>query len=150
FANTISVVEVTGQQILDALEMGAREWPEENGGFLQVSGMSYEIDTQIPSSVKTDDTGAFIGVEGEYRVKNVKISGRDLETEKKYVLSATDYILRDCGDGYTMFTEAKRINESFILDSEAVIEYVSNGLNGHIGKEYEDPYGEGRIIETGE
>ena len=146
FANTVSVIEVTGQQILDALEKGVSELPNESGGFLQVSGMTYEIDMNVPSSVKVDDTGAFVSVDGEYRVKNVKISGKDLDVEKNYVLAGIDYILRDCGDGYTMFKDAKRINESFILDSEVVVEYVTNGLNGHIGKDYADPYGEGRII----
>lgn len=146
FANTVSVIEVTGQQILDALEKGVSELPNENGGFLQVSGMSYEIDMNVPSSVKVDDTGAFLSVEGEYRVKNVKVSGKALDPEKNYVLAGIDYILRDGGDGYTMFKNAKRINESFILDSEVVVEYVSNGLNGHVGKDYADPYGEGRII----
>ncbi len=147
FANTVSVMEVTGQMILDALEMGARKLPEENGGFLQVSGMKYKIDMNIPSSVSVDDTGAFISVDGTYRVKEVTIGGKSLDTEKTYILAGIDYILRDGGDGMTMFQNAEYINESFVLDSDVVIEYVTNGLNGHIGKDYADPYGEGRIIE---
>lgn len=147
FANTISVVEVSGQQVLDALENGARYWPEENGGFLHVSGMSYEIDTKVPSSVKSDENGTFIGVEGDYRVKNIKIDGKPLDVEKKYVLAGIDYLLKDGGDGFSMLKDAKMINESFILDSDVVIEYITNGLNGHIGKSYANPYGDGRIIE---
>lgn len=147
FANMISVVEVSGQQILDALENGARYLPEENGGFLHVSGMSYEIDMNVPSSVKSDENGSFIGVEGEYRVKNVRIDGKLLDVEKNYVLAAIDYLLKDGGDGFTMLQDAKMINESFILDSDVVIQYITNGLNGHIGKNYADPYGDGRIIE---
>ncbi len=147
FANMISVVEVSGQQILDALENGARYLPEENGGFLHVSGMSYEIDMNVPSSVKSDENGSFIGVEGEYRVKNVRIDGKPLDVEKNYVLAAIDYLLKDGGDGFTMLQDAKMINESFILDSDVVIQYITNGLNGHIGKNYADPYGDGRIIE---
>lgn len=147
FANTVSVVGVSGQQILDALEHGARYLPEENGGFLQVSGMTYEIDMNVPSSVKVDENGLFTGVGGEYRVKNVKIDGKPLDVEKNYVLAGIDYLIKDCGDGFTMFQDAKMINESFILDSEVVVEYITNGLNGHIGKAYADPYGDGRIIE---
>lgn len=147
FANMVSVVEVSGQQILDALEHGARYLPEENGGFLQVSGMTYEIDMNVPSSVKLDENGLFIGVGGEYRVKNVRIDGKPLDVEKNYVLAAIDYLLKNGGDGFTMFQDAKMINESFILDSEILIEYITNGLNGHIGKDYSNPYGDGRIIE---
>ncbi len=147
FGNMVSVVEVSGQQILDALENGARYLPEENGGFLQVSGMTYEIDMNVSSSVKSDKNGSFIGVSGEYRVRNVKIDGKPLDAERNYVLAAVDYLLKDGGDGFTMFKDAKMINESFILDSEVVIEYITNGLNGHIGKNYADPYGDGRIVE---
>lgn len=147
FANSVSVTEVNGQQILDALEHGARFLPEESGGFLQVSGMTYDIDMNVPSSVKVDDNGLFTGVMGEYRVKNVKIDGKPLDIEKKYVLAASDYLLKDQGDGFSMFQDVKMINESFILDSEVVIEYITNGLNGRIGKAYADPYGDGRIVE---
>ena len=116
-------------------------------GALHVSGMSYEIDMNVPSSVKSDENGSFIGVEGEYRVKNVKVDGKPLNVEKNYVLAAIDYLLKDGGDGFTMLQDAKMINESFILDSDVVIEYITNGLNGHVGKRYADPYGDGRIIE---
>ena len=70
FGNTLCMLEATGQQILDCLEMGARDVPEENGSFQHVSGMSYEIHTYIPSSVSTDENGMFTGVACEYRVKN--------------------------------------------------------------------------------
>ena len=45
FGNEVCVIEATGQQILDALEWGAYLVPAENGGFLQVSGLTYEIHT---------------------------------------------------------------------------------------------------------
>ena len=53
--NEMCVVEATGQQILDALEMGARNAPGECGGFLQVSGMSYEIDLNVEPTVEVSD-----------------------------------------------------------------------------------------------
>ena len=62
FNNALCVKEVTGQQILDALEMAARNCPSENGGFLQVSGLKYTIDTTIPSTVTVNDKGEFTGV----------------------------------------------------------------------------------------
>src|SRR5699024_7742947 len=55
YSNTICVAEVTGSQIRDALEMGARNYPEENGGFLQTAGLSYTIRSSIPSSVQMDE-----------------------------------------------------------------------------------------------
>ena len=50
------IIEVTGQQVLDALEWGSSKLPGEFGGFMQVSGLTYEIDMSIPSScTKTEE-----------------------------------------------------------------------------------------------
>ena len=87
FGNAMCVVEATGQQILDALEFGVRAVPDENGGFQHTSGLTYEIHTYIESSAKTDENGMFAGVEGEYRVKNVKVGGEDLVLDKTYTLA---------------------------------------------------------------
>ncbi|MEG0270341.1 MAG: bifunctional UDP-sugar hydrolase/5'-nucleotidase, partial [Clostridia bacterium] len=105
YGNALCMVEASGQEILDALEMGARVVPEENGGFLQVSGMTYEIHTYVPSSVKLDDNGMFVSVDGDYRVKNVKVGDADLDLAKTYTLACHDYLLKNAGDGYTMFQD---------------------------------------------
>ena len=55
FGNMGCVVEVTGQQIKDALEMASRNCPKENGGFLHVSGLTYTIDTSKASNVQVDE-----------------------------------------------------------------------------------------------
>ena len=83
------MVETTGQDILDALEMGARVTPEENGGFLQVSGLTYTIDTSIPSSVVLNDEKEFVKVDGERRVKDVKVNGEAIDPAKTYTLPPT-------------------------------------------------------------
>lgn len=82
FGNTMVVIEVTGQQILDALEWGSRAVPEELGGFLHPAGLTYEIHTYIDSSCIEDADGMFTGVDGEYRVKNVTVAGEPLDLEK--------------------------------------------------------------------
>lgn len=73
FGNMCVVLEITGQQLLDALEMGASRYPEEFGGFMQISGATYTINSKIPSFVITDEKGNFIKVDGAYRVQDVKI-----------------------------------------------------------------------------
>jgi 2',3'-cyclic-nucleotide 2'-phosphodiesterase (5'-nucleotidase family) len=57
YGNSLCVIEVTGQQVLDALEWGAHGLPEENGGFLQVSGLTYEADSNVPTPCKADGEG---------------------------------------------------------------------------------------------
>ena len=107
FGNSMCVVECTGQQILDALELGASALPGESGGFLQVSGMSYTIDLNVESTVKRDKDGLFLSVDGDRRVKDVKIGDKALDPEQTYTLACHDYLLKNGGDGYTMFKDCK-------------------------------------------
>lgn len=135
FGNMGMVIEATGQQILDALELGAAAYPKESGAFLQVSGISYTIDSSIPSSVKKDEKGNFIGVTGPYRVKNVIICSKKLDVDKKYTLAGSSYILRDGGNGMTMFKNARVLNDAISNETDIFIEYVQNHLNAFIDYE---------------
>ncbi|MBQ7693113.1 MAG: bifunctional metallophosphatase/5'-nucleotidase [Oscillospiraceae bacterium] len=146
FGNAMCVIEVTGQQILDALEWGARFVPGETGGFLQVSGLSYEIHSYIESPCVGDDHGMFVGIEGERRVKNVLIGGEPIDPEKTYTLASHDYMLLDAGDGFTMFAGAPRLQERVKLDNQVLSDYITENLGGVIGPEYETLTGQGRIV----
>jgi 2',3'-cyclic-nucleotide 2'-phosphodiesterase (5'-nucleotidase family) len=144
FNNNLIKLEVTGQQILDALEWGARSLPDENGGFLQVSGMSYEVDVNIPSTC-TEEDEMFTGVSGERRVKNVMVGGEPIDPAATYTVAGSDFLLTGHGDGHTAFDGATVLAGSGMLDSEALITYIKETLGGEIGSEYSDPYGDGRI-----
>ena len=146
FGNMMCVIEVTGQQVLDALEWGARVAPSENGGFLQVSGLTYEIHTDIPNNCTQNDEGLWTGHEGEYRVQNVMVGDEPLDLEKTYTLASHDYMLKNQGDGFNMFGGAKLLQDRVKLDNQVLLDYITTVLGGVIGDEYEDPYGQGRII----
>ena len=150
FGNAMCVIEVTGQQILDALEWGAHAVPGENGGFLQVAGLTYEIHTYIDSSCTQDENTLFTGVDGEYRVKNVMVGGEPLDLEKTYTLASHNYMLKNQGDGYTMFSGCNILQDEVKLDNQVLIDYITGTLGGVIGEEYADPYGQGRIIAVDE
>lgn len=146
FGNAMCVIEATGAQILDALEWGARAVPSENGGFLQVSGLTYEIHTYIESSAKADENTMFAGVEGEYRVRNVMVGGEPLDPEKTYTLASHNYMLKNGGDGYSMFKGCKLLQDEVMLDNQVLINYITGTLEGVVGEQYAEPYGEGRIV----
>ena len=146
FGNAMCVIEVTGQQILDALEWGSRAVPGETGGFLQVSGLSYEIHSYIESSCTSDENGMFTGVAGERRVQNVLVDGKPIDPEATYTLASHNYMLLNNGDGYTMFDGAPLLQDSVKLDNQVLIDYITEDLEGVIGPEYEDLAGEGRIV----
>ena len=146
FGNAMCVIEASGQQILDALEWGARAVPSESGGFLQVSGLTYEIHSYVESSAKADENTMFAGVEGEYRVKNVMVGGEPLDLEKTYTLASHNYMLKNGGDGYSMFGGCKLLQDEVMLDNQVLINYITGSLGGVVGEEYAQPYGEGRIV----
>ena len=147
--NRVYKAEVTGRQILDALEWGARMVPEESGGFLHASGMTYEIYTDIPSGCQKDKNGLFTGVEGAYRVRNVMIGGEPLEMDRIYTLASQDFTLINHGDGQTAFDGARTIWQADVPDYGVVAEYLHEDLDGIVGEDYANPYGQGRIVAVG-
>ena len=146
FGNMLCVIEVTGQDILDALEWGVRSVPRENGSFPQVSGLSFEVDVSIESPCVADDDDTFVAIEGERRVKNVLVGGEPIDPEKTYTLAGHDYMLLQIADGYTMFRDAPVLQDKVKLDNQVLIDYIRDTLGGVIGEEYADPYGQGRIV----
>ncbi len=146
FGNMLTVVEATGQQILDALEWGARAVPEENGGFLHAAGLTYEIHTYLESSCTEDEFGRFTGVTGEYRVKNVMVGEEPLDPTRTYTLASHNYMLLERGDGFTMFDGCEVLQNAVKLDNQLLIDYITDTLGGVVGEEYADPYGQGRIV----
>ena len=150
FGNAMCVVEASGQQILDALEWGARVTPSESGGFLQVSGLTYEIHTGIESSCTQDENGLFTGVAGEYRVKNVMVGGEELDLTKTYTLASHNYMLKNAGDGSTMFQSDPILQDEVMIDNQVLINYITGTLGGVVGEQYAQPYGEGRIVAVAE
>lgn len=145
FGNMISVVEASGQQIKDALEMASKNCPDESGGFLQVSGISYTIDTSIPTSVKLDDKGNFIGVDGTYRVTDIRINGEPLDINRNYSVASHDYLLKSGGDGMTMFQNCSILKDDMMTDMDALSTFIRTHLGGNVSDGYSNPGGDGRI-----
>ena len=146
FGDRIMVVEATGQEILDALEWGAKNAPEESGGFLQVSGLTYEIDTTVDSTCTSDENGMMTGVSGKRRVKNVMVNGEPLDPDRKYKTASVEFLILGHGDGNTAFDGAEVLVKDAGLDNQALIGFIADRLSGSIGEDYADPYGNGRIV----
>ena len=142
FFSTVLLNQCSGQIILDALEMSVSKLPNSFGGFLQVSGVNFDVDTSISSPVVTDSNGMFTNVDGDRRVSNVKINGVALDINKDYKVSMSEYLSKG-GDGYSMFSQCKLIDESIYAESDALIYYISSDLKGEVPSKYEKK--EGRI-----
>ena len=143
YSNDIITVRVSGQILLDALEFGVSKLPAVSGGFPQVSGLSFRVNPNMPSSVVTDDKGQFVSAEGECRVSDVQIGGEPLDPEAEYTLTGSSYTLSG-GDGYTMFKKAEVLNMTMLPDNEVVIRYLEDYLGGVIPEDYRQA--QGRIL----
>ena len=142
YGNSGCLAEVTGQQILDALELGVANYPEDSGGFPHVAGMTFTVDASIPSAVVKNDKGEFVEVAGARRVSDVMIGGEPIDAEKTYKLACHDYYLKNGGDGFTMFLGSKLLQDGGILDNEILINYIVNTLGGIItAEQYGEPAG---------
>ena len=160
FGNAACLVEVTGQQILDALEMGSRVCPGENGGFLQVAGLTYEIHTSLEPNVTIDDSKMWTGTAGvPYRVQNVHVLNKTtgeyepLDLAKTYKLASHNYMLKNQGDGFAMFgtKNVTVLLDEVMLDNKVLINYIQSlpGDADHehvVSASYSDPRGQGRIV----
>ena len=150
FGNALCTVEATGQEILDALEMSVSSMPGESGGFLHVSGLKFTVDMNVDSTVVKDDKKMFVEVAGDRRVKDVEVLQEDgtyapIDPNKTYTLACHNYLLKDMGDGYTMFADNNFLSEDVMLDNQVLINYIVEKLGGTVGADYVDPYGQGRI-----
>ena len=150
FGNSLMVVEITGQELLDYLELCVSLLPMENGSFQHVSGMTFEVDATVPSPVVTDELGALVEIDGPRRVRNVTVGGEPLDLDRVYTLASNDHTLEKSVDGQTIFADNPVLQREIMQDHQALIEYVTEALGGVIGEAYADPYGDGRITILGE
>ena len=137
---SISMFTVSGGEILDALEMAARLFPATNEGFLQVSGLSFDIQETVKSSVTVDSKGNFTGVQKEYRVTNVMIGSKELDLMGDYTVAATEDFLTGA-TGYTMFEDVSKKVTGITTDNQALYQYITKELKGKISAAYENKAG---------
>jgi len=123
FPNTLVVVEVTGEELKQALESGVSQVENGAGRFPQIAGMSFTFDASKPA--------------GE-RVLEVKVGGQPLDLAKTYKVATNDF-LASGGDGYAVL-QKPTFNTGFTLYSvveEALLEQKTI-----------HPQVEGRIIQV--
>ncbi len=156
YGNTLCVAKATGQEILDALEMASRDCLSdadggenaagENGGFLQVSGLTYTIDTSVESTVETDEQGTFLSCGENRRVQDVMVLKEDgsyteLVLDEVYTVASHNYLIKEGGDGMNIFMDNELTVDEGMTDYEILMTYLTDELNGTVGEEYALPQG---------
>lgn len=150
FGNYILTKEVSGSDIVDYLEFCSqfteKEYVKDGhpygefGSFSQVSGLKYTIDTSITSSIVYDEFDNFIGINGDRRVKDVQVLENDnyvdIDLEKTYTVSASNFILIEGGGGANMFMDDKEIEGPVRIDCQVIVDYICDCLKGNLTEKY--------------
>lgn len=138
FGNVACLRTATGQQILDALEWGARSaGVSEEGSFLHVSGLTYTVDASIPNTTQADDKGIWMGGPTDrYRVRDVQVYNKDtgvwepLDLNAGYNVAGYNYTLRELGGGFAMFADSTNVLDYVMEDYMVLANYVAGFENG--------------------
>ena len=144
FNNTGVVVEVSGQTIVEMLELTVAKWPAENANFPHVSGVTFSVNTLGAANDRVYDVKIANSETGTYEA---------IELDKMYTVASNNFILIECGDGMTMFEDAKVISDTGILDIEILENYIVDNLGGVMGDKYAEvnrhiTFTEGEITTT--
>ncbi|MCM1183868.1 MAG: bifunctional metallophosphatase/5'-nucleotidase [Roseburia sp.] len=146
YGNTISIVTVTGEELLEALEASCFACPDALGGFPQVSGIVFTIDTTVPyaQGAQYPDSTYFAPAAPGSRVTIESVGGKDFDLKATYNIAVNNF-MADGGDTYYVFAQSANVIETGVVDAEGLISYV-NSLNGVIGDEYAASKGNITII----
>lgn len=150
YGNMMCVVEATGQEILDTLEVAAQAAPGEYGSFQHVSGLKYTINTAVASTVVMDSKGMLESIGDTRRVCNVQVLQEDgtyapIDPSATYTLASHNYMIKNGGSGVDFFMDNKLIADEVMIDNQVLIGYIRDTLDGVVGEAYANPYGQGRI-----
>ncbi|MBQ9390257.1 MAG: bifunctional metallophosphatase/5'-nucleotidase [Synergistaceae bacterium] len=144
FSNTVCICDIPGQTILDELEMGAHVMPQGNGGLIHASGLTYTVDTRIPTPAIMDEHNMLKEISGDRRIKDVMINGEPLDPEKTYRVAAVSYFIYMRGDGH-VFKGAKLVEPDYMTVDQAFAKYVKE--LGVIPERYRNAQGRVKVIE---
>ena len=142
FGNTVAVVYVTGEQLLEALEASTFSTPTAVGGFPQVSGINFTIHTGKAYD-KNDTTypeSTYYGPKTINRVVINSVNGKEFKANEVYAVVTNNFCAAG-GDTYYAFKAASAQFDTGIPLDEAVMEYVTKELKGVIGTQYAAPQG---------
>lgn len=142
FGNSLAIVYVTGEQLLEALEASTQSLPESIGGFPQVAGIKFTVYTKAAyDKADTEYPGSsYFGPKTIQRVRITEVNGKPFDKNAKYAVITNNFVAAG-GDTYYAFASSNEQLDTGILLDEVLVEYITEELNGVIGEEYAAPLG---------
>lgn len=144
FGNTLSIIKITGEELLEVLEASTFCTPEAIGGFPQVSGIEFTVDTAKGYDQGDEYPGTtYLAPKTINRVTIKTVGGKDFDPAATYTIATNDFMASG-GDTYYRFVNATANYDLGIPMDEVVMDYITTVLNGTVAA---DKYGEpaGRI-----
>ena len=144
FGNTLSIVKVTGAELLEALEASTYCTPETIGGFPHVSGIVFTVDTGKPYDQGEQYPGStYYAPKSIQRVTIQSVGGKAFDPKATYTIATNDFLAAG-GDTYYAFKTASVNYDLGAPMDEVVMDYITEELDGVVTAE---EYGaaEGRI-----
>lgn len=153
FGNTLVTATLTGQQLLDALEVGMCKLPEYNGSFTQVSGMKFTVNPSVVANIQWDNNGFFTGIaEGSpRRVSDLQILDRTtgqyrpVAPDRTYTIAANNYLLLNKG-GEAMLAECTDVRDTGTTLVDIMCSHITKQFKGTIPDNYAKPDGRINIL----
>ncbi len=134
FGNTLYVVKVTGAELLEALEASTYCTPEAIGGFPQVAGIEFTVNTGAQFDTKELYPGSTYGKPASInRVMIQTVGGEAFNPEETYTIVTNDFMGAG-GDTYYAFKAASSGYDSGVPLDEVVMDYITSELKGVVSK----------------
>ena len=145
FGNTVATIDVTGAQLLEALEAATCTTPDAIGAFPQVSGIEFTINVAVPyeNGEQYPNSTYYAPANPGSRVTITSVNGQPFDAEATYTIATNDFTAKG-GDTYGVFAAAGGWKDVGVALEDALINYTTEELDGKITAEQ---YGEvaGRI-----
>lgn len=150
YGNTVALVTITGEQLLEVIEASTFCTPTSLGGFPQVAGMEYTINTAVEykNGVQYPDSTYFAPAEPGSRVTITSVGGKAFDLKANYTVVVNSF-QAEGGDTYYALTQGSYMQDTGIVDAEALIQYVDS-LDGIIGKTYAEPQNRIKMVSVPE
>ena len=149
FGNEVSVLELKGTELLEALEAATHSTPKAIGAFPQVAGMVFTIDTTVPfeEGEQYPESTYFAPKNPGARVKIESVGGQPFDPEAIYVVATNDFTAAG-GDTYYAFRYPNATSgyKTGLALEDALVRYVTEVLDGVVGQQYAEPQGRITVI----
>ena len=141
YGNTVATVTLTGAQLLEAIEAATCSTPTSIGAFPQVAGIEYTVNTAVPyeNGKQYENSTYYAPANPGARVTITSVDGEAFDEDATYTIATNDFTAAG-GDTYGVFTKCQTYDTGIAME-DALVNYVTEALDGVIGEAYAEPAG---------